>query len=239
MKRIARLTAVAAVFAVLAAGAVFAEPFAQNFSTSVVYVKDPSFVPPVDFSGLKRTNPDIYAWITIQGTNINYPLLQSPTDDGYYLHHSRTGASSSNGELYTESAYNYADMLDPVTVVYGHNMRSGKMFGRLQTYYKGDIRRFRKIAVCTPESEFDYTVFAAVPYDSVHLLASYDFNSPAVFDRFFSKFMKTRVLGGTVDRSVTLTSPDKVLVLSTCLSGNHNDRFLVMARLTAVRSKLP
>ena len=90
-----------------------------------------------DFRALKAQNPDIYAWLYIPGTDINYPVCQS-TNDVYYLTHNTQGGLDANGALYTESAYNGKGFTDPVTVIYGHNMRSGKMFGNLEeTFCRG------------------------------------------------------------------------------------------------------
>ena len=57
---------------------------------------------PVDFEALQAENPDIYAWITIPGTNVDYPILQREGDNGYYLNHSVDGAGSIAGAIFTE-----------------------------------------------------------------------------------------------------------------------------------------
>ena len=74
----------------------------------------------VDFSKLKEENQDIYAWITIPGTNVNNPVLQSSDDDTYYLDHNRSGKASPYGAIFSQSM-NALDFSDPVTVLYGHN----------------------------------------------------------------------------------------------------------------------
>ena len=74
----------------------------------------------VDFSKLKEENQDIYAWITIPGTNVNNPVLQSSDDDTYYLDHNRSGKASPYGAIFSQSM-NVLDFSDPVTVLYGHN----------------------------------------------------------------------------------------------------------------------
>lgn len=74
---------------------------------------------PIDFASLRLENPDIYAWIYIPDTNVNYPVLQNPTDDSYYLKHDKDGNYSEAGAIYSQLA-NKTDFSDPVTVLYGH-----------------------------------------------------------------------------------------------------------------------
>ena len=88
---------------------------------------------PVDFEGLQEYNPDIYAWITIPGTAVDYPIVQRPEDNSYYLTHNTDGEESAEGAIFTED-YNSRDFTDPNTVIYGHNMRNGSMFRSLHNY---------------------------------------------------------------------------------------------------------
>ena len=82
---------------------------------------------PIDFASLKETNPDIYAWIEIPDTNVNYPIVQSADDDSYYLNHTIDGQEGYPGSIYTEKV-NAKDFSDFNTVIYGHDMKDGSMF---------------------------------------------------------------------------------------------------------------
>ena len=93
---------------------------------------------PIDFASLRVENPDIYAWIYIPDTNVNYPVLQNPTDDSYYLKHDKDGNYSEAGAIYSQLA-NKTDFSDPVTVLYGHNMNSGGMFATLHYFENKDF----------------------------------------------------------------------------------------------------
>ena len=84
----------------------------------------------IDFAELSSINPDIYAWIRIPDTQIDYPVLQREEDDTYYLRHNSSGRYAFAGSIYTEEA-NSRDFKDPMTVLYGHNMRDGSMFQNL------------------------------------------------------------------------------------------------------------
>ncbi len=196
---------------------------------------DPDYDCPVDFDRLKAVNPDIYAWIEIEDTNISYPLVQSETDDTYYLDHNSDLVSSANGALFSESQYNAGDMTDAVTVLYGHHMKSGVMFGNLQQYYTDSdfFREDRHITVYTPDAELEYAVFAAMPWSNEHLLYYNDFTDPKVFQQFFSTVFNARDLSARFNEENAPGTGDRVLILSTCLAGNNTRRFLVMATLVA------
>ena len=88
---------------------------------------------PIDFSGLKNQNEDIYAWIRIPGTVIDYPILQHPEDDTYYLNRTAERKKGLPGSIYTENL-NKTDFSDRNTLIYGHNMKNGSMFGDLSLY---------------------------------------------------------------------------------------------------------
>ena len=85
---------------------------------------------PIDFAVLQEQNPEVYAWIQIQDTNIDYPILQREGDNGYYLNHTIDGEQKTEGSIFTED-YNSKDFEDPNTVIYGHDMKNGSMFQNL------------------------------------------------------------------------------------------------------------
>ena len=82
---------------------------------------------PIDFQTLQNMNPDIYAWIKVPGTVIDYPIAQSETDNTYYLNHSVEHDENKAGAIFTED-YNAKTFEDPNTVIYGHGMANGSMF---------------------------------------------------------------------------------------------------------------
>ena len=86
----------------------------------------------IDFEGLQAVNPDVIAWIDIPGLSISYPVVQG-TDNAYYLHHLFTGEYNSSGSIFADW-HNQPDFTDPNTIVYGHNMKNGSMFGTLSHY---------------------------------------------------------------------------------------------------------
>ena len=95
---------------------------------------------PVDFDELQTMNPDIYAWIKIPDTDISYAVLQRDGDDDqeYYSKHSENGAYYSGGSIFSQS-YNRKDFSDPMTVLYGHNLRNGRMFAQLNSFSDAEV----------------------------------------------------------------------------------------------------
>lgn len=185
---------------------------------------------PVDFEKLQEMNPDIYAWIEIPGTEVNYPIVQSANDRGYYLDHTIEGEEGLPGSIYTENL-NTMTFADKNTVVYGHNMRDGSMFGGLKQYVdRKYMEEHKKIYIYTPKHIYTYEVFGAVTYDDRHLLLSYDFNNAEEYQAFLDSLSQVRNMNTYLNKDCPVTAEDRILTLSTCTS-NERQRFLVEAVL--------
>jgi sortase B len=203
------------------------EPTPEPTPTPIPYVS------PIDFQSLMEVNEDIYGWLQIDGTNVNFPVVQSATDDTFYLDHDSDGKYSENGAVFSEHRYNHRDFNDPVTILYGHHKWSGAIFGNLQQYYT-DSKFFaedNKLKIYTPTGLLEYGVFAAVPYGRDHILYYNDFSDDEVFETFFSGILNTRDLSARFNEEYAPKAGDKVLILSTCFAGNNTRRFLVMGTL--------
>ena len=192
---------------------------------------------PVDFETLQKRCGDIYAWLDIPDADISYPVAQSQTDDTFYLDHSIDGEKDQNGTLFTEHAYNSRTFSDPVTIIYGHNMRSGAMFGYLQEQFsqKEWFDAHEEIIVYQPERELHYRVFAAVPYGTKHILYQYRcFREPSALTEFLDVVYNIRKFGKNYREECTVAQDDRVLILSTCLPRSADGRYLVLAKLEEV-----
>ena len=184
----------------------------------------------IDWGALRAQNPDIYAWVYIPDTNIDYPVLQHPTDDLYYLEHNLDGSTGYPGCIYTEKTYNNIDFQDPVTVLYGHNMKNGSMFSNLhlfedETYFKAD----RFVYIYTPSGNYAYEVFAAYELDDRHLLAGLDLTGEGALE-IYESMIKESCTGRFKEMS-ELTAEDKLITLSTCVGGGRSEvRFMIQGR---------
>lgn len=190
----------------------------------------------VDFDGLQTLNPDIYAWLDIPGTDISYPVVQNPDNDSYYLRRNSDGEYSAGGAIFSEATYNSTDLNDPVTILYGHHMNAGNiMFGHLQSFFSDPdfLASDPVIRLYTPSGMREYAVFAAMPFNKMHILYYNDMYDPVVYQTFFSSLLDVRELGGYINEDHFPVDPeqDRVIILSTCLEGNSSRRFLVMATL--------
>ena len=185
---------------------------------------------PINFKELQQENPDIYAWIRIPHTKIDYPVVQSVSDDTYYLNHTIEKKEGLPGSIYSESQ-NAQDFSDPNTVLYGHNMRNGSMFADLHKYSDEDyMKKHQEITVYTTDHILTYQVFAAVVYDNRHILNTIDFQDATQFQSFLDSLKNARNLNNVYDDTVTVTTDDRLLTLSTCNS-NSEQRFIVEAVL--------
>lgn len=110
----------------------------------------------IDWDYLKSVNEDIIAWIEIEGTNINYPILKDKKL--YYLKHSFDKTYNSNGSIFTT---NHSPFEDRETIVYGHNMKTGAMFSDLSKYYNKEfLNSHLKFKIYTPICDYEATVIS-------------------------------------------------------------------------------
>lgn len=185
----------------------------------------------IDFDALKEENEDIYAWLYIPGVEIDYPILQHPTDDAYYLDHNLDGSSGLPGVIYTETV-NQKDFTDPHTVIYGHNMNNGTMFGALHKYEDRQVFDENQfIYIYTPEKVFVYQIFAAYEYNAVHLIYNFDLDNPEIFQNYLEQIFETRSMNANIRQDAEVDSDHRIVTLSTCVRGKKNMRYLVQGVL--------
>jgi len=186
---------------------------------------------PVDWEGLWEVNEDVYAWITVPGTVIDYPILQHATDNTYYLNYNIDGSYGYPGCIYTENM-NAKDFTDNNTVIYGHNMKNGSMFAGLHQYEERSFfEEHPQVLIYTPEKEYEYTIFAAYIYDDRHLLYSFDFANDDVYASYLDTVLNMRDLSANIRDDITVTREDSIITLVTCMSNQPDKRLLVQAVL--------
>ena len=186
----------------------------------------------IDFDKLHReVSDDIYAWIYIPNTNVDYPVFQHPTDNTYYLEHNVDGSEGYPGCIYTEN-YNSKDFSDPQTVIYGHNMRDGTMFSDLHKYEEQEFFDENKyVYIYTEDMVYVYRIFAAYQTNNAHQLLNFDFSKK---ENLLTYLENVRALGSELkifDDDVVFSGDDQVLTLSTCVMKERQFhlRYLVQA----------
>ena len=114
---------------------------------------DDTLWPQVDFESLQAINPDIVAWVTIEGTNIHYPVVQGPDND-YYLDHLFDGRESGVGSIFMDYR-NAPDLSGRNTVLYGHNLKDGTMLNQITNYNDQSFyEQHPRALLMTPEKNY-------------------------------------------------------------------------------------
>lgn len=186
----------------------------------------------IDFEALQtETNKDIYAWIYVPDSKIDYPVLRHGTDDAYYLNHNLDGSKGYPGCIYSESL-NSRDFTDPNTVLYGHNMKNGTMFNGLHRFE--DSQYFEEhpyIYIYTPDRLMVYGIFGAYEFGNVHLLLGYDMETEYGFGQYLEEVLETRDMNTNFREEFLPGVESRILTLSTCVSGKSEKRYLVQGVL--------
>lgn len=205
---------------------------AEKPKKEVVEKEEPTVEIPIDFQKLQEENPDIYAWIQIPGTKIDYPVLQNGFDDSFYLDHTADGAYGAIGSIYTERQ-TAKDFSDFNTVMYGHNVPNGTMFRGLHQYEDPQfLKEHPEVIIYTPDAKRVYTIFAAVVYDDRHILNTFDFTKESHRQEFLDSVRQSRNMANQFREDVSVTPKDRILTLSTCIKTQRDKRYIVGAVLT-------
>lgn len=184
---------------------------------------------PIDFASLVEENPDVYAWISIPNTNVNYPILQSSIDDLFYFDHASDGSENVYGAIFTQRVSS-KDFTDPVTVVYGHRSHgTGVLFSTLHNFE--DPAFFEENStfyIYTPGHVLTYQIISAYQYDNRHILNSFDFSDPEVLQSYFDYVCNPDSLVKNVREGASLTADDRIVQLSTCMADwEETQRYIV------------
>ena len=190
----------------------------------------------LDWDALHEENGDIYAWIYVPDTTVDYPVLQHPTDNSYYLNHNMNGTKGYPGCIYTED-FNGKDFSDIHTVIYGHNLKDKTMFSSLHNFENEELfNKDHYIYIYTEDYVFVYRIFAAYEFDSIHLLDNYDYTNEYVYEDYLKKIYQTTDRVANVREDIQVTTGNKIVTLSTCTADHDsNRRFLVTGVLVNPR----
>jgi sortase B len=183
----------------------------------------------LDWDALHQQNQDIYAWIYIPNTNIDYPILQHPTDANYYINYNIDGTKGYPGCICTQY-YNSKDFTDSNTIVYGHNMKNGSMFRTLHNFEKKSFFDENPyVYIYTPETTYVYEIFATSTVSKKHLLTTYNFSEEKGFNTFISYLTSSKSSTSHIRKGSEAVFGDKLLTMSTC-NGKSNQRWIVVGK---------
>ena len=176
---------------------------------------------------LYEANSDIIGWITVDGTKIDYPVMQTQDDPEFYLRRNFQKEHATAGVPFMDAS---SDIFVPTSnfLIYGHNMKNGSMFGQLKELSK-DPETYKKSKyfwIFTPEKDYRYEIISAyvtaVNSDTYTL-----FKGPG--KEFQDYLDKMPTLSEIQTTPGTLTIQDKIVTLSTC-TGNESTRYVVQGK---------
>lgn len=178
-------------------------------------------------SELIAINPDVRGWLTIDNTHIDYPLLQG-TDNVKYVNTDVYNNFSLSGSVFMDSS-NAKDVTDFYTLIYGHHMEGGAMFGDLEHFVEKEyFTEHPTGTLFLPERTYDIQLFACLMVDA------YD---PYVFNPLAEEGKETEMLAYLKEtavqyRELDITPEDQIVALSTCSEASTNARTVVFGLLT-------
>jgi len=171
-------------------------------------------------------NDDIIAYVRIEGTNIDYAVVQGPDND-FYLARDLNKKKNTAGSVYLDYE-NHPYILDRNNILYGHNMRNGSMFHNLR-YYTGRefYENHRYITYTTLYEQTRWEIFAVYNAFITFNYIQVNFNSDDEFMELVNGIKSRSV----INTGITLNPEDTILTLSTCTNVNVVERFVISARL--------
>lgn len=177
----------------------------------------------IDMASVRAMNSEAIGWIQIPSIARSYPVAHRG-DNSYYLTHTFTGEENSSGCIFMD-ARNYSDFSDRNTIIYGHNMKNGTMFGMLNRYEDSDFYSSsgNTFYITTDNGTRAYTIFAVcfVPSDSI--VYNVEFTGETSFEDFLD-YVKANQL---YDTGVSVLPTDYVVTLSTCTSDSGTRRVVL------------
>ena len=180
----------------------------------------------VDFKELLKRNPDTVAFLHVENTNINYPVVQKDNNN-YYLNHAFDQSRNSAGWVFLDYRNDINNLSDN-TIIYGHGRLDGTMFGSLRAllnedWFKEPSHHIIQLSTLTYNSIWQIVSVYTIPKESYYLTTH--FNS-----KTFESFLDTIQTRSKIVFPTSLNTNDKILTLSTC-QNDYGERLVVHAKL--------
>lgn len=188
----------------------------------------------LEYQKLYEQNSDFAGWLTIAGTEIDYPVMQAvPESSDFYLDHNFDGTEDINGSIFLDSRNDF-EKQDDNLIIYGHNMKSGMMFGNLKQYLdEAYWREHKTITFNTIYEKAEYEIIAVclskVASEEEEGFRYYDFINAGNEEAFNNYVENIRELNVMKD-DIAVSYGDKLLTLSTCNSYTEDGRLFLVAK---------
>ena len=179
---------------------------------------------------LQTVNPDVCGWLTVDGTGIDYPVVQGATNMDY-VNRDVYGDFSLSGAIFLDSRC-AADLTDPYTVIYGHHMDNSAMFGDVARFAEADYFAAHPAgSISLPDAAYTIELFACVVTDAydtaIYTPERYHDDVGALLDYAAAQAVQQRDIG--------VTAQDRLVALSTCAGSETNGRVVVLGRLCPLK----
>lgn len=186
------------------------------------------------FAALYETNSDFIGWLTIPDTRVDYPVMQHPGDNEYYIHRNFEEEWDGSGLLFLDLRSNYMLPTDNL-LIYGHNMKTGTMFADILKYESEEYYNEHKyLSFDTLDEDGEYEVIAAFysqiyPEEDTEHFKYYEFFDAASEEEFDAYIEQIRMLTPYEIKTEAVYG-DTLLTLSTCAYNTQDGRFALVAR---------
>ncbi len=185
-----------------------------------------------DLASLRQVNEDVLGWLHIPGTKIDYPLLQGEDND-YYLKRTWKGHRNPVGSIFLECR-NSPDFTDWHTIIYGHNMSDGSMFGSLHRFKSENYwEKHPYVYVVLDAGVLRYEIFST--YSAKVGSSTYGLSFRQMETR--EEFLSMALEKSQIDTGIVPELTDQIITLSTC-SGNPEYRRVIHARMPMIQVPL-
>ena len=190
--------------------------------------------PPIlkKYETLYNKNRKLIGWLKIEGCDIDYPVMQTSNNE-YYLDHNYNQKYDKNGSLFLDKDCDAAFPNDNM-IIYGHHMKSGKMFGNLNYYSKEsfweDNKEFTFDTIYETGTYAVMYVFRSKIYSEEEIVFKYYQFIDATSENEFNSNMEEMANMSLYDTGVTASYGDRLITLSTCDSSEEDGRFVVVAK---------
>ncbi len=182
---------------------------------------------------LQKENSDIVGWIEIEGTNINYPVLQG-NDNDFYMNHNYKKDYSLGGAIFLDKDYSWNPQSTNL-LMYGHNMIDGSMFTNLLNYRNQAFYNEHSIVRFTTESsDEEFEIFSVFPsrtyYKNEQGVFRYYYFINANTADDYTNFVSNAKKASLYDTGISASYGEKLMTLSTCAYHTENGKFVVVAK---------
>ena len=180
----------------------------------------------VDFAALKEINPDIFGWIHLNDSSIDYPFVTADNNE-YYLTHAFDGTETPYGTVFID-ARNPDPFHDTLTVLYAHHMKDGAMFADVENYKDPSYYEDHKvIEIILEDGTYDLYPVAGRLYNGDTDYVRFNFSDEEQFNTYISGF----TADSTFQSDETAAYGDQLVMLSTCSYDYDNARYVLIGKL--------